>query len=106
MKLKGSFGIIMLAITLIFAMALVANAGMSSSADQQSATSGLGKSSGHGAMRVDRDLATRHENDSNQFGDDLAQDGSKGRNKEADSQANQWKPDSYGQMGSYGHDER
>jgi hypothetical protein len=59
----------------------------------------------HGAVRVDRDLEAVHSEDANQFGGDEAYRSTTGRtNKESDSQAHRWNPESYGQMGSYGRD--
>lgn len=112
MKLRGKFAVIMTALALVLASAYTANAGMGVGSDQllaQATNSNIGSDkqdvNSHGAVRVDRDLEAVHSQDSNQFGGDEAYRSTTGHtNKEANSKAHRWNPESYGQMGSYGRD--
>jgi len=131
MKLRGKLGVSLLVLAFILALAYIANAGMGGSVDDRSEQATNGKVSsdnentkaapaasqsqpggpattnGNGTMRVDRDFGAYHQDDSNQFGDDLAYDSSDGRkNREADYQSHHWTPETHGQMGDYGHDEK
>ncbi len=123
MKLRGKLCVSLLVLAFILALAYIANAGMGGSVDERSEQATNGKVSsgnvntnvvpgpaatnGSGAVRVDRDFGAYNQADSNQFGDDRAYDSSDGRkNREADYQSHHWTPETHGQMGDYGHDEK
>jgi hypothetical protein len=115
MKLKGKFGVITLAFTLMLASACIANAagtiGGGDGQNAQATNSQIARDSqdvnSSGAARVDRDLEASHQDDVDQYGGDGAYKATTGRtNKETDSRAHHWVPESYGLTGSYGRDSR
>jgi hypothetical protein len=108
MKLKGKFGVIMVALAFILASACIALAG--SGMDQQTGQATVSgsnqKVNSSGAMRVDQDFGNRHKHDANQFGDDRAYSAEKsGVGRDSD-KVLKWHPTTYGLGGDYGRDVR
>jgi hypothetical protein len=119
MQLRGKFGVMMLAVSILLGSVCIAAAGMGGSMDQQTSQAAntltgnnnqseadIAKSysTSTGAVRVDRDFGAFHRDDSNQFGDDRAYDSGSHANKEADYHRTHWMTESYGLGGNYGRD--
>ena len=127
MKLSRKFGVLIVGLTLVFASAYAANAGMDGGAYGQTAqtsgavfhdnqnfsivpvvswsapsvTSDRGEGENH--------TAQYHAYGGNQFGDQMPQADNSPRgatSREADYQAHHWTPETYGLMGDYGRDSR
>jgi hypothetical protein len=106
MKLRGKFGVIMLALSFILASACIGHAG--SGTEQQTGQATVSGSNQNvnssGAMRVDQDFGNRHKKDADQFGDDRAYTSEKsGVGRDSD-KVLKWNPRSYGMGGDYGRD--
>jgi hypothetical protein len=124
MELRGKFSIVALAVLVMLAPAFIVNAGMEQQTTQNAnaqpisnseiqktaimlseAEPGLTDASGKAAGPHTRALQSYQE-ETDQFGDDEAHQSTDRRhNRESDSQAHGWVPNSYGLMGDYSRGE-